>query len=203
VDDVPEPDAERPRHTFYALLERNYSGTRELQYLISQAHSASPAGLDVLQPVRLSPEVEGDHDSVLSAERTERRVPNQAGPTTDVFEVGERRMRDEAEDDLVDVVRMYSTQDSRESHSAPGHQYWQCRLRAALLAVNHALRPAKVMRRTWVGDMCLKLESRPQVAFRKLAVRYGRHADTVLALRYLACALICLRYLAHAEAATH
>jgi hypothetical protein len=41
-----------------------------------------------------------------------------------VLEVGKRRMRDEAEDDLVDVVRMYSTQDSRESHSTPGHHYW-------------------------------------------------------------------------------
>ena len=38
------------------------------------------------------------------------------------------------------------------------------------------------------------------VAFRKLTVRYDRHAATVLAFLHLACALICLRYLAHAEA---
>lgn len=39
------------------------------------------------------------------------------------------------------------------------------------------------------------------VAFRKLGTRYDRHAATVLAFLHLACALICLRYLAHAEAA--
>jgi transposase len=39
------------------------------------------------------------------------------------------------------------------------------------------------------------------VAFRKLAVRYDRHAASVLAFLHLACALICLRFLAHAEAA--
>jgi transposase len=38
------------------------------------------------------------------------------------------------------------------------------------------------------------------VAFRKLATRYDRQAATVLAFLHLACALICLRYLAHAEA---
>jgi hypothetical protein len=41
------------------------------------------------------------------------------------------------------------------------------------------------------------------VAFRKLAIRYDRHAASVLALLHLACALICLRFLAHAEAAAH
>lgn len=39
------------------------------------------------------------------------------------------------------------------------------------------------------------------VAFRKLAVRYDRQAATVLAFLHLACTLICLRYLAHTEAA--
>ena len=38
------------------------------------------------------------------------------------------------------------------------------------------------------------------VAFRKLAVRYDRHAATVWAFLHLAAALICLRFLAHAEA---
>jgi transposase len=38
------------------------------------------------------------------------------------------------------------------------------------------------------------------VAFRKLAIRYDRQAASVLAFLHLACALICLRYLAHAEA---
>jgi transposase len=37
------------------------------------------------------------------------------------------------------------------------------------------------------------------VAFRKLAVRHDRHAASVLAFLHLACALICLRYLARAE----
>jgi transposase len=41
------------------------------------------------------------------------------------------------------------------------------------------------------------------VAFRKLAIRYDRHAASVLAFLHLACALICLRYLEHAEAAAH
>ncbi len=41
------------------------------------------------------------------------------------------------------------------------------------------------------------------VAFRKLAIRYDRQAATVLALLHLACALICLRYLAHAETDAH
>jgi transposase len=41
------------------------------------------------------------------------------------------------------------------------------------------------------------------VAFRKLAVRYDRHANSVLAFLHLACALICLRFLAHAEADAH
>ena len=41
------------------------------------------------------------------------------------------------------------------------------------------------------------------VAFRKLAVRYDRHAASVLAFLHLACALICLRFLAHTEAAAH
>ena len=41
------------------------------------------------------------------------------------------------------------------------------------------------------------------VSFPKLAVRYDRHAGSVLALLHLACALICLRFLAHAEAAAH
>ena len=38
------------------------------------------------------------------------------------------------------------------------------------------------------------------VAFRKLAIRYDRHGATVLAFLHLACALICLRYLASASA---
>jgi transposase len=41
------------------------------------------------------------------------------------------------------------------------------------------------------------------VAFRRLAVRYDRQATSVLAFLHLACALICLRYLAHAEAEAH
>jgi hypothetical protein len=41
------------------------------------------------------------------------------------------------------------------------------------------------------------------VAFRKLTIRYERHAATVHAFLHLACALICLRYLAHAEADAH
>jgi transposase len=41
------------------------------------------------------------------------------------------------------------------------------------------------------------------VAFRKLGLRYDRQAATVWAFLYLACALICLRFLAHAEAAAH
>ncbi len=41
------------------------------------------------------------------------------------------------------------------------------------------------------------------VAFRKLAVRYDRQAATVWSFLHLACALICLRFLAHAEAAAH
>src|SRR5918911_1582392 len=41
------------------------------------------------------------------------------------------------------------------------------------------------------------------VAFRKLTVRYDRHAASVLAFLHLACALICLRFLAHAEATAH
>jgi transposase len=41
------------------------------------------------------------------------------------------------------------------------------------------------------------------LAYRKLAVRYDRQAASVLAFLHLACALICLRYLAHAEASAH
>ena len=41
------------------------------------------------------------------------------------------------------------------------------------------------------------------VAFRKLAVRYDRQAASVVALLHLTCALICLRFLIHAEAAAH
>jgi transposase len=38
------------------------------------------------------------------------------------------------------------------------------------------------------------------VTFRRLAIRYDREAASVLAFLYLACALICLRYLARAQA---
>ena len=41
------------------------------------------------------------------------------------------------------------------------------------------------------------------VASRKLAIRYDRHAATVLAFLHLVCAPICLRYLARAEAVAH
>jgi transposase len=41
------------------------------------------------------------------------------------------------------------------------------------------------------------------VAFRKLAMRYDRHAATVLACLHLACTLICLRFLLHADAEPH
>jgi transposase len=41
------------------------------------------------------------------------------------------------------------------------------------------------------------------VAFRKLGVRYDRQAATVWAFLHLACALISLRFLAHAEAVAH
>ena len=41
------------------------------------------------------------------------------------------------------------------------------------------------------------------VAFRKLAIRSDRQAASVLAFLHLACALICLRYLAHAETEAH
>jgi transposase len=39
------------------------------------------------------------------------------------------------------------------------------------------------------------------VSFRKLAVRFDRHAASVLGFLHLACALICLRFLNHAETA--
>jgi transposase len=38
------------------------------------------------------------------------------------------------------------------------------------------------------------------LAFRRLTVRYDRHAASVLAFLHLACALICLRFLRQAEA---
>jgi transposase len=41
------------------------------------------------------------------------------------------------------------------------------------------------------------------VRFRKLTVRYDQHAASVLAFLHLACAVICLRFLAHAEADAH
>ena len=41
------------------------------------------------------------------------------------------------------------------------------------------------------------------VAFRKLTVRYDRHAATVLAFLHFACALICLRFLLYAEVDPH
>ncbi len=41
------------------------------------------------------------------------------------------------------------------------------------------------------------------VAFRRLAIRYDRQATSVLACLHLARALICRRYLAHAEAEAH
>jgi transposase len=41
------------------------------------------------------------------------------------------------------------------------------------------------------------------LAYRRLAVRYDRHAASVLAFLHLTCALICLRHLARAEAAAH
>jgi hypothetical protein len=41
------------------------------------------------------------------------------------------------------------------------------------------------------------------VAFRRLATRYDRQAASVLAFLHLACVLICLRFLQHAEAEAH
>ena len=41
------------------------------------------------------------------------------------------------------------------------------------------------------------------LASRQLAIRYDRHAASVLAFLHLACALICLRFLARAEADPH
>jgi hypothetical protein len=41
------------------------------------------------------------------------------------------------------------------------------------------------------------------VALRTLAVRYDRHAASVLAFLHLACIVICLRFLARAEASAH
>ena len=41
------------------------------------------------------------------------------------------------------------------------------------------------------------------VAFRRLALRYDRHAAAVLGFLHLACALIALRFLTHAEAVNH
>ena len=38
------------------------------------------------------------------------------------------------------------------------------------------------------------------LAFRRLTVRYDRHAASVLAFLHLACSLICLRFLQRAEA---
>ena len=38
------------------------------------------------------------------------------------------------------------------------------------------------------------------LAFRRLTVRYDRHAASVLAFLHLACTLICLRFLRRAEA---
>jgi hypothetical protein len=38
------------------------------------------------------------------------------------------------------------------------------------------------------------------LAFRRLTVRYDRHAASVLAFLHLACTLICLRFLRQAEA---
>ena len=38
------------------------------------------------------------------------------------------------------------------------------------------------------------------LAFRRLTVRYERHAASMLAFLHLACALICLRFLRRAEA---
>ncbi len=54
-------------------------------------------------------------------------------------------------------------------------------------------------RHRWVVERSLAW----RVAFRKLAIHYDRHAATVLAFLHLACTLISLRYLAHAETEAH
>ncbi|MDQ3809572.1 MAG: IS5 family transposase [Chloroflexota bacterium] len=41
------------------------------------------------------------------------------------------------------------------------------------------------------------------LAYRRLAIRFDRHAASMLAFLHLACALICLRFLQHAESADH
>src|SRR3954453_17783106 len=74
VDHVPEHDAEYPGHAPDALDDRDDPGRTPFQLLTAPTHPASPSGLDILQPIRLAPEVEPDHDLVVSTKRPQRRM---------------------------------------------------------------------------------------------------------------------------------
>ena len=58
---------------------------------------------------------------------------------------------------------------------------------------------ARLGRFRWVVERSLAW----LLAYRKLAIRYDRQAASVRAFLHLACTLICLRYLEHAEASVH
>jgi hypothetical protein len=74
VDHIPERGAEHPGHAPDALDDRDNPGSTQLQLLAAQTHPAPPGGLDVLQPIRLTPEVDSDHDPVRPTESTQRRM---------------------------------------------------------------------------------------------------------------------------------
>jgi IS5 family transposase len=90
-------------------------------------------------------------------------------------------------------------------HADKGYDYPTCRraLRQRGITPRIARRGVESSERLGRHRWIVERTQAWVVAFRKLAVRYDRHAASVLAFLHLACALICLRFLAHAEANAH
>jgi hypothetical protein len=116
VDHVPESKPEQPRYVLGALLDGNQGRCPERESPLAEAHAAGAGRIDVLEPVRLTSDVQSDTHGVANAEGAHWCVAHKAGPAPNVLQIGERGMAGKAKRHPVDGTARSSGQRSWKVH---------------------------------------------------------------------------------------
>src|SRR5450759_358289 len=119
MNHVPEHETEQPGRILDALRCRDERRRAEGELLAAQAHAAGAGRLDVLVPVRLTPEVQADDHGVPSPERTHGGVAYGAGLAPGVLKIGKGGMAGETQGGPVDRAARVPCKRSWESHLLP------------------------------------------------------------------------------------
>ena len=124
MNHAPDRETEQPGHTPDALRCGDERRRAESELLAAEAHAAGARRLDVLVPVRSTPEVQADDHRVPRTERAHRGVAYGAGLAPDVLKIGNRDMAGETQGYPVDRTARVPRKRSRESHCLPSSRSW-------------------------------------------------------------------------------